>query len=52
SDNAFDKFDSYYQKFEDKAKEHEEKYGEGTGDYRHRQYKKQRDEYANNSISK
>lgn len=49
SDNIFDKFDSYYQKFEDKAKEHEAKYGEGTGDYRHRQYKKQRDEYANNS---
>ena len=34
SNSAFDKFDAYFQKFEDKAKE--------TGDYSHRQYQKHR----------
>ncbi len=34
SDSAFDKFDAYFQKFEDKARE--------TGDYSHRQYQKYR----------
>ncbi|TAE72975.1 MAG: J domain-containing protein [Bacteroidetes bacterium] len=37
SNSAADKFDAYYQKFEDKAKE--------TGDYRHREYAKY---YQNN----
>ena len=41
-DNAFDKFDAYFQKFEDRAKEHEEKYGKGTADWSHRQYQKYR----------
>ncbi len=42
SDSPFDKFDAYFQKFEDKAKATEEKYGAGTGDYRHRKYQKYR----------
>jgi DnaJ-domain-containing protein 1 len=40
SDSAFDKFDAYYQKFEDKAKE--------TGDYSHRQYANYRNTNNNN----
>lgn len=39
SNSAFDKFDAYYQKFEDKAKE--------TGDYRHREYAKYRNQSDN-----
>jgi DnaJ-domain-containing protein 1 len=51
SDNPFDKFDAYYQKFEDQAKAHEEKYGKGTGDWRHRQYKKYRDDAGSDSFN-
>jgi DnaJ-domain-containing protein 1 len=39
SNSPFDKFDAYYQKFEDRAKE--------TGDYRHREYAKYRQQYGN-----
>lgn len=49
SDNPFDKFDAYYQKFEEQAKAYEEKYGEGTGDYRHRQYQKYRNQNSQNN---
>lgn len=49
SDNPFDKFDSYYQKFEDWANETEEKFGKGTGDYRHREYAKYRQQYSGQS---
>ena len=46
SSDPFDKFDAYYQKYEDQAKEAEEKYGEGAGNYSHRKYQKYREEYA------
>ncbi len=46
SNNPFDKFDAYFQKFEDQAKSYEDKYGKGTGNWSHRQYKKYRDAYG------
>lgn len=39
SDSPFDKFDAYFNKFEDYAKE--------TGDYRHREYEKYRNQNSN-----
>ncbi|MCU0447571.1 MAG: J domain-containing protein [Microscillaceae bacterium] len=50
SDSPFDKFDAYFNKFEDYAKETEEKYGKGTGDWRHREYAKYRNQ-SNESSS-
>ena len=41
SNSAADKFDAYFRKFEDQAREQEEKFGQGTADYSHRQYQKQ-----------
>jgi|GEM_PF-1566217 len=49
SDSAFDKFDAYTRKFDDKAKEYEEKHGQGTGDWSHRQYQKHRPDNNTNS---
>lgn len=51
SNSAFDKFDAYFQKFEDRAKEHEEKHGKGTGDWSHRQYQKYRNDNSQSSSS-
>jgi DnaJ-domain-containing protein 1 len=41
SDSPFDKFDAYFNKFEDYAKE--------TGDYRHREYEKYRNQSNSNT---
>jgi DnaJ-domain-containing protein 1 len=49
SNSAADKFDAYFQKFEDQAKAHEEKFGKGTGDWRHRQYQKHANQNTNQS---
>jgi DnaJ domain len=49
SNSAADKFDAYFQKFEDQAKAHEEKFGKGTGDWRHRQYSNQNKSQSNQS---
>ncbi len=42
SDSPFDKFDAYFQKYDDWARETEKKYGKGTGNWSHRKYSKYR----------